>query len=414
MDQINALDTKSLVLGAAAGLAGGFLLSKMLTPSRCLRHEMVQSNGEMKEFSVVYTDRALNLMSLPFQQVMRDISTTLCDVYNANQAVIIPGSGTYGMEACARQFGNGEKVLIIRNGYFSFRWSDIFDVCGGPTDQKVLMASTDEKCATPKFSPPALETVLAEIKQYRPKAVFAPHVETSTGIILSDDYITKIGEAVHEVGGVFILDCIASGTVWVDMKACNVDALISAPQKGWSGPACCAMVMLSELGRARVAETSSDGFACNLKQWLLVMDYYTGVVTENNPGFKYYTTLPTDALRQFRNALMETKQFGFANAQTALKDLGKQVRDLMAANGFSSVAAPAWASPGVVVSYAETKDMVKRFKSQKIQIAGGVPFKINEQSGLITFRIGLFGLDKIRNIPQTVNTLKAALEGMKQ
>jgi aspartate aminotransferase-like enzyme len=346
-------------------------------------------------------------MAAPFQKVMRDLNTELCAVYEAKASVIIPGSGTYGMEACARQFAQDKKVIVIRNGFFSFRWSDIFDCCGIPAESQVIMAGTkDVDTKTPLFSPPAIEDVVAAIRRERPAAVFAPHVETSTGILLPDSYVRAVADAIHEVDGVFVLDGIASGTIFPKMETLGVDAYITAPQKGWSGPCCCGIVMLSDHGIAVTKAVKSKSFCCNLNQWLTVMETYV------NGGFKYYTTLPTDALTKFRDVMMETKEFGYDNATAAAWSLGTQVRATLAARGYSSVAAPDFASPGVVVSYAPSADMVARFKAQGIQVAGGVPFKINEPAGLITFRIGLFGLDKLKNIPLTLRLLEEALDGM--
>mmetsp|Transcript_21243 Transcript_21243/g.49889 ORF Transcript_21243/g.49889 Transcript_21243/m.49889 type:complete len:376 (-) Transcript_21243:56-1183(-) len=359
----------------------------------------------LKEFSVVYTDRALNLMSPPFQQVMRDISATLKKVYNAKATAIIPGSGTFAMEAAARQFATGKKCLVVRNGFFSFRWSAIFDQGSIPSASIVAKAkATGGPVERPVFSPPPLDELVALIKSERPQTVFAPHVETSTGIILPNDYLSAVAEATHSVGGLFVLDCIASGNIWVDMEALGVDVLISAPQKGWTGPACCGIVMLSQRGVEETARTESTSFSCNLKKWVEVMQKY------EEGAFMYYTTLPTDALAVFRDVMLETEKYGFDLCRTQMNELGSRVRAVLETNGFSSVAADGFKAPGVVVSYAGDPNMVGKFKAEGMQIAGGVPFMIDEPAGLVTFRIGLFGLDKLQNIDGTVAELTAAIK----
>ena len=297
------------------------------------------------EYSVVYTDRSLNHMSQSFQGVMRDISSTLKEVYNAKAAVVVPGSGTYGMEAVARQFATGEKCLVIRNGWFSYRWTQIFDMGNLPSEHIVMKAkqATDE--TTSPFAPAAIEEVVATIKAEKPAVVFAPHVETSSGIILSSEYMQAVGDAVHSIGGLFVLDCIASGTIWVDMEANNVDVLISAPQKGWSGPPCAGLVMMSDLALAKLEETSSNSFAMNLKQWHQIMQAYEG------GAHAYHATMPTDALRRFRDIMLETREVGFEKVKAAQYELGEKVRALLASKGIKSVAAEGFGAPGVVVSY---------------------------------------------------------------
>jgi len=370
-------------------------------------------NGGLLEYSVVYTDRALNLMSDPFKKIMREISATLRDVYSLDNdgtgCAIIPGSGTYAMEAVARQFATQQKVLVIRNGYFSYRWSDIFNVTKiiEQNEEIVMMATPESKeSATPAYQPPTIEEVEAKINKEKPAVVFAAHVETATGIMLPNDYLVRVATAVHDNGGLFVLDCIASGTIWVDMKMTGVDVLISAPQKGWSGPACAGFVLLSKLAMSKMDKPISTGqsFACNLKQWVTVMEKY------ENQGFKYYTTLPTDALRQFHSAMMETKNFGWKDSQQQLFSLGKKIRNVLVTKGFVSVAAEGFQSPGVVVSYANSEEMVQLFKDSGLQIASGVPFKLNYQPDTSTFRLGLFGLDKISDISKCVSSFSDALD----
>jgi aspartate aminotransferase-like enzyme len=357
------------------------------------------------EYSVVYTDRSLNHMSQSFQSVMNDISVTLKKVYNANAVVVVPGSGTFGMEAVARQFAAGKKCLIIRNGWFSFRWTQIFDKGQIPSQSTVLKARRTEEGKQAPFAPAPLEEVVAAIKTEKPDLVFAPHVETASGIILPDDYIKAVADAVHSVGGMFVLDCIASGTVWVDMEASGVDILISAPQKGWSASPCCALVMLSTLGRERIENTESSSFACDLLKWLNIMEAY------ENGGHAYHATMPTDSLKRFRDIMKETEEYGFEKVRAEQQELGAKVREMLAAKGFKSVAAKGFEAPGVVVSYTDDKGIHtgKKFAEIGFQVAAGVPLQCDEPEDYQTFRLGLFGLDKLHNVERTVDSLAKAL-----
>ena len=304
------------------------------------------------EYSVVYTDRALNHMSQTFQGVMNDISTTLKTVYNAAAVVVIPGSGTFAMEAVARQYANDQRCLVVRNGWFSFRWTQIFDTGKIPSDSTVLKARPVDGSRNTAFAPPPIDEVIATIESERPAVVFAPHVETSSGLILPNEYVRAVGDAVHSVGGLFVLDCIASGTIWVDMEESNVDVLISAPQKGWSGSPCCGLVMLSALGRERLNSTTSTSFACDLGKWLQIMEAY------ENGGHAYHATMPTDALTIFRDVMKETESYGFDKARAQQQELGDRVRELLVNNGIKSVAAKGFQAPGVVVSYTEDPDIL--------------------------------------------------------
>ncbi|MFL6710025.1 MAG: aminotransferase class V-fold PLP-dependent enzyme [Massilia sp.] len=358
------------------------------------------------EFSVVYSDRALNHMSQQFQGVMRDISATLKQVYNAAAAVVIPGSGTFGMEAVARQFATGQNVLVIRNGWFSYRWTQIFDMGAIPSAATVLKARMTAAEHQAPFAPAPIGEVVAAIAEQRPALVFAPHVETAAGIILPDAYLRQVADAVHAVGGLFVLDCIASGTIWVDMQACGVDVLISAPQKGWSGSPCCALVMLSDAALARLPATTSTSFACDLKKWLQIMQAY------ENGGFAYHATLPTDALTKLRAVMLETADYGFERVKAEQQALGEGIRALLAKRGFKSVAAPGFEAPGVVVSYTDDDAIAssKKFAEAGVQIGAGVPLQCDEPADFKTFRIGLFGLDKLHNVGRTLQIFEAALE----
>jgi len=358
------------------------------------------------EFSVVFTDRSLNHMSSTFQQVMIDISGTLKKVYNSETAIIVPGGGTYGMEAVARQFANDKKCLVIRNGWFSFRWSQILEAGNIPSETLVLKARRVEDTHQAAFAPVPIDEAVAKIKSEKPDIVFAPHVETSSGILLPDSYLRALSDAVHSVGGLFVLDCIASGTIWVDMKAAGVDVLISAPQKGWSASPCCGLVMLSSAARQKLEETTSSSFACDLRKWQQIMEAY------ENGGHAYHATMPTDALVKFRDTMIETEQYGFEKVRVEQQELGDKVRALLVSKGIKSVAAQGFQAPGVVVSYTDDPDIQngKKFAEQGLQIAAGVPLRCDEPDDFQTFRLGLFGLDKLHNINRSIDFLKKALE----
>jgi aspartate aminotransferase-like enzyme len=358
------------------------------------------------EFSVVYTDRSLNHMSKQFQKIVKDISAVFKETYNARSAVIVPGSGTFGMESVARQFANNQKCLVIRNGWFSYRWTQILEMGNISKDVHVFKARQIDDSATGCFAPPPIDEVVAFIKKEKPAVVFVPHVETSSGIILPDDYVQAIGAAVESVNGIFVLDCIASGAMWIDMKKCRVDVLISAPQKGWSSSPCCAMIGLGERAHEKINNTQSSSFALDLKKWLQIMETY------ENGGHMYHATMPTDALKILRNNMTETQALGFATAQARQIDLGLKVRSLLESKNFMSVAAPGFQSPGVVVSYTSDPDIQsgKKFAQEGLQIAAGVPLQCDERADFRTFRLGLFGLEKLLNVDQTVANLKSALD----
>ncbi|SEM03886.1 aminotransferase class V-fold PLP-dependent enzyme [Halomonas daqiaonensis] len=356
------------------------------------------------EYSVVYTDRALNHMSKSFQGVMRDVSSTLKDVYNAHSTVIVPGSGTFGMEAVARQFAKGRNCLVIRNGWFSYRWSQILEMGKIPAEVHVLKARRlDEDDSTSPFAPPSIEEVVESIHDQQPDIVFAPHVETASGMLLPDDYLRQIADAIHEQGGLFVLDCIASGTLWVDMQDIGVDVLVTAPQKGWSASPCCGMVMLSRQAREIIEETTSTSFACDLKKWLSIMETYEA------GGHAYHATLPTDGLRQLRDVMRETQQYGFDKVRDEQWEVGQRVRGMLAKHGFRSVAAPGFEAPGVVVCYTEDEGIVGKFLAAGVQVATGVPLMCDEGDDYRAFRIGLFGLDKLHHPERTLESLETAL-----
>lgn len=359
----------------------------------------------LQEYSVIYTDRSLNLMAKPFTETMQRLSGYLKKAYNTDNCVIIPGSGSYGMEAIARQLAVGEHVVVLRNGYFSYRWSDIFERCDIPASCTVLKGSPVDDGPTPYFQPHDLESACATIRAERPKVVFAPHVETSTGILLTPEYIKGIADATHEVGGLFVLDGIAAGTMWVDMAATGADVYLTAPQKGWTSPASCGVIMLSSRARAVVEVRNSNSMVLSVKDWMGVMDEYEA------GGFAYFTTLPTDSLVTFENMAAQTVEHGLEKAKTDLVELGTKVRAKLEARGYKSVAAPGWQSPGVVVSYTNDYGIVGKLKANGVQVATGVPLKLGEKPPPETrWRIGLFGLDKLKNIDGTVKDLMLGLD----
>lgn len=358
------------------------------------------------EYSVVYTDRSLNHMSRSFQTVMHDISGTLKNVYNADSVAVVPGSGTFGMEAVARQLAHGANCLVVRNGWFSYRWTQIFEMGRIPARSTVLKARALDQEPQSPFAPPPVEEVVAAIGSEKPDLVFAPHVETSSGIVLPDEYLRAVADAVHEVGGLFVLDCIASGALWVDMRATGVDVLISAPQKGWSASPCCALVMLSEAARSGVEATQSSSFACDLKKWLQIMQAY------EQGGHAYHATMPSDALARFRDVMLETRDCGFETVRARQLELGRRVRTLLAERGFASVAAEGFEAPGVVVCYTDDAGIKNgsKFAAQGLQVAAGVPLQCDEPADFQTFRIGLFGLEKLKNLDRTLDLLRRALD----
>jgi len=358
------------------------------------------------EYSVVFTDRSLNHMSQSFQRVMNNISTTLKKVYNAKTAIVVPGSGTFAMESVARQFASDKKCLIIRNGWFSFRWTQILEMGNIASESIVLKATPENNSKQAAFSPAPIEEVVAVIKAEKPDLVFAPHVETSSGIILPDDYIQAVAKAVHSVNGLFVLDCVASGAIWVDMEVSGVDILITAPQKGWSASPCCGLVMLSPLARKRIESTTSSSFACDLLKWLQIMEAY------ENGGHAYHATMPTDALKRFSGEMKETESFGFDKAREKQQELGDKVRALLESKGLKSVSAAGYQAPGVVVSYTEDAGIQtgKKFLDIGMQTAAGVPLRCDEPEDFQTFRLGLFGLDKLSNVDRTVSKLEEALK----
>jgi len=361
------------------------------------------------EFSVVYTDRALNHMSRRFQGVIKEVSSILKAVYAAHSAIVMPGSGTFGMEAVARQFATGQPVMVLRNGSFSYRWTQIFEMGSIPASSTVLKARPIAAGRQQPWQPAPLSEVLDSVRRHKPSVVFAPHVETSAGMILPDDYLQAVAQALHEHDGLLVLDCIASGAAWVDMSRTGVDVLISAPQKGWSGSPGCAFVMLSERARRAIESTTSTSFACDLRKWLHVMETYEA------GSHVYHTTMPTDALQRVAAVMRETQAYGFEKLRQEQWALGRGVRELLAAQGYRSVAAPGYEAPGVVVSYTDDPDIqnAKKFLALGLQTAAGVPLQCDEGPDFRTFRLGLFGLDKLHNPQRSIQHLRQALDQLR-
>ncbi|MBN2690702.1 MAG: alanine--glyoxylate aminotransferase family protein [Burkholderiaceae bacterium] len=360
------------------------------------------------EYSVVYTDRSLNHMSAKFQQVMRDLSAMLKQAYSAQAAVIVPGSGTFAMEAVARQFVQGAQVLILRNGWFSYRWSQIIETGHLSDKVTVLKAHRIADASESPFAPAPIAEVIATIAREKPAVVFAPHVETSAGMMLPDDYLRAVADAVHAAGGLFVLDCIASGAMWVDMQATGVDVLVSAPQKGWSGQPCCGFAMLSSRALERLEQTQSDSYSCDLKKWHQIMQAY------EKGTHAYHATMPTDTLAEVRDQMREAFDYGLPALKAAQMELGKTVRAALARRGVKSVAAPGFQAPGVVVSYTRDPEIQsgKKFTAQGMQVAAGVPLACDEPADYMSFRLGLFGLDKWKDVAAATQRLERTLDAV--
>ena len=368
----------------------------------------IDPNG-LLEYSVVYTDRSLNHMSQSFQTIINDVSKSLKGVYNAESVIVVPGGGTYAMEAVARQFATNKKCLVLRNGWFSFRWSQIFERGGIASQEIVMKAQRTSLVPDAPFAPADINDVVDMIKTEKPVVVFAPHVETSSGIILPNDYIRAVADAVHSVGGMFVLDCIASGAIWVDMEDTGVDVLISAPQKGWSSSPAFGLVMLSAKSKQMIPNTESSSFSCDLHKWMEIMEAY------ENGAHAYHATMPTDSIKQFRDTIVETAEFGFENARNKQQELGDKVRQLLEKHNFKSVSAEVFQAPGVVVSYTDDKLIQNgsKFSSIGMQIAAGVPLQCDEGDEYQSFRLGLFGLDKLKDVDAAVKRLEDAIEQVK-
>ena len=358
------------------------------------------------EYSVVFTDRSLNAMSKSFQGVMNDVSAMLKEVYQADTAVLIPGGGTFAMEAVARQFATGKNAMVVRNGWFSYRWTQIFEACDMPASSTVMKAHHSQDNREAPFTPTPITELVERINQDKPDVVFAPHVETSAGMILPDDYIQQIGEAVHANGGLFVLDGVASGCIWIDMKKLGVDVFITAPQKGWSSSPGTGVAMLSQRALDVMANTKSTSFAVDLKKWHDIMQAY------ENGGHAYHATMPTEAIVRFREMMMETKDFGFKNAKSAQQALGQGIRSALEAKGFKSVAGEGFQAPGVVVSFTDDPALQNgsKFATNGMQIAAGVPLMCDEGEDYKSFRIGLFGLDKLKDVDGAVKRFKDILD----
>lgn len=369
-----------------------------------LRHD-IDPDG-LLEFSVVYTDRSLNHMSQKFKAVMTDLSANLKQVYNAHAVALVSGGGTYAMEAVARQLATNKKCLIIRNGWFSYRWTQILDTAKISDDTAVLTAQMD---GNGQFAPPVIDEVVQYITQNRPEIVFVAHVETASGIMLNDGYIKALSDAIHSVGGLLVVDCIASGCIWLDMQTLGIDVLLSAPQKGWSSTPCAGVVMMSKKATQAVDNSISTSFAMDLKAWLNIMRAY------ENGSHAYHATMPTDSLRQFAERVQTAKDIGFEQLKSAQIALGEKTLQTLANHGFKSVAQPQYQAYGVIVCYTDNDDIHKgtAFAKQGVQIASGVPLKVGEPDHFKTFRLGLFGLDKLSDVDASVQRLDSVLQLLK-
>ncbi|MEE2820284.1 MAG: aminotransferase class V-fold PLP-dependent enzyme [Pseudomonadota bacterium] len=357
------------------------------------------------EYSVVFTDRSMNHMSQAFQKVMRDLHAGLTYVYKTQSCVLVPGGGTFAMESVARQFARDQKVLVVRNGWFSYRWTQIFNQGVTPAHAEVAKARPDTDAADQQFSPVPVDEVCAQIRSEKPNLIVAPHVETSAGMLLPDSYIKALTDAAHKVGALFVLDCVAAGALWVDMDELGVDVLITAPQKGWTSTPCAGIIMLSDRALARLETTTSDSFVLDLKKWYSIMDAYL------SGGHAYHVTVPTDGLANFLETYNEMAAVGFDALKTRQIELGRQVRELIESYGFKSLAAEGFKSPTVVVSHTDRADFKNgsAFAAAGLQIAAGVPLECGESADFQTFRIGLFGMDKLMNIDRTISLLDDAL-----
>lgn len=358
------------------------------------------------EYSVVFTDLSLNHMSRRFVGVMQQLHEVLTTTYAADSLAVVPGGGTYGMESVARQLVTGRRALVVRNGFFSYRWSQIFEIGGVTDDVTVLTARpTSEEHPSP-WAPPPVEEVVAAIAEQRPEVVLAAHVETAAGILLTDDYLRRVAAATREVGGLFVLDCIASGAVWVDMRDLGVDVLITAPQKGWSGSPGAAYVLLGDRARTAVQESTTTSFSMDLKKWMGITEGYV------EGKHAYHTTMPTDTLAANLEVMLEATGRGLPELREAQFALGGKVRALLAERGFTSVAAEGCAAPTVVVVHTDDPGLAtgKKFLEAGLQVAGGVPLMCGEPEDWRTFRLGLFGLDKLGDVDGTVDRLAAGLD----
>ncbi|MFP5416681.1 MAG: GntR family transcriptional regulator [Actinomycetes bacterium] len=364
--------------------------------------------GGLLEYSVVYADRALNHMSSRFVAVMQDIIGVLTDAYRADRVAVVPGGGTYAMEAVARQLAQDKRCLVVRNGFFSYRWSQILQQCRISDDVTVVQARPVGPQHQAAWTPAPIADVVAALRESRAEVVFAPHVETASGMMLPDAYLTELGAAVREAGAIFVLDCIASGAMWVDMEASGVDVLLSAPQKGWSGSPGAGFVMLSRRAAEAVQDSESSSFSADLRRWLAITDGYA------EGRHAYHATMPTDALARSARAMLETRERGFEALRAAQLELGARVRALLAARGYPSLAADGFHAPGVAVVYTDDPERKSgaAFAAVGVQAAAGVPLQCGEPEDFSTVRFGLFGLEKLTDVQGTVARLERALDRM--
>lgn len=365
----------------------------------------VDADG-LLEYSVVYTDRALNHLSARFARAMADVDEVLRQAHGAHTVAVVPGGGTCGMESVARQFATGRRCLVLRNGFFSFRWSQILEQGRIASSIAVCPASRVDAGRQAAWAPMPAEEVASRILAERPGVVFAPHVETSAGLVLPDDHLRAVSDAVRATDGLFVLDVVASGSTLVEMDAVGADVLVAAPQKGWSGSPGMGFVLLNERARARLDETTSSSFALDLARWVAIAEGYR----QGRPG--YHATLPTDALAHNAAALLETRSAGFDLLADRQAELGRRVRAMFAERGWPSVAAPGFEASSVVVSYTDDPELRSGAALRRvgIQSAAGVPLMCGEPEGFSTFRVGLFGLDKLADVDGAAARLEEALD----
>ena len=166
------------------------------------------------------------------------------------------------------------------------------------------------------------------------------------------------------------------------------------------------MVAMSDRAREKIESTQSSSFSMDLKKWLQIVETY------EKGAHVYHTTMPTDALKILRNVMKETQDLGFDLLKAKQLELGTKVRALMESKGYPSVAAKGFQAPGVVVSYTKDPEIQsgKKFIALGLQTAAGVPLQCDERPDFRTFRIGLFGLEKLEHVDRTVQHLEKALE----
>mmetsp|Transcript_8370 Transcript_8370/g.23591 ORF Transcript_8370/g.23591 Transcript_8370/m.23591 type:complete len:374 (+) Transcript_8370:197-1318(+) len=364
------------------------------------------SPKKLQEFTPIVTTPYTNIVDPSFKACMHGISNQFKKIFNAHSVVILPGSGTFAMEAVARQFATNKRALVVVNGYFGYRWHEILTQGSITSKITLLRGIPTSGEGTTSYRPPLEDTVIETMKRDGTEILLLSHIDTSTGIMLPPSYIKTLAAAAHSQGAFVVLDCIASGCVWADMKEYGLDAIITAPQKAFYAPAATGIVCLSERARSMMGtEEGSTSFSLDLAKWANVMEQY------ESGNFAYHTTLPTTAIEQFGRSLSELEAFGFPQLEKAQMTLGQLVRTALVKRGYKSVAAPGFEGPTVLVFHcADSTAMVQLFKQEGFKIAGGFSFFLGEKEKPKTFRLGLFGLDKLRDVHGTARNLDAVLQ----